>query len=286
MVAAGWLFVILGIFGLCAGTAYSVLQQEELAGIQLLFTFCLTSTLLGVLLLRFSPAARRHRDEPDMGGPGSAHPERGAADEHGNIHTMAPTLAPFVYSVGAIVLLAGVVYRDRLWGPWGIALGLAGAVAASAMWFRNVSADTRMALEGGGHEETGGAHGPPVATIVPDVPSGPPGPANYFEQIRQAMEAGDSEWAADAYALDGTYFEPANPPHLGRESIRAYWNDFGKGHRNLSWHVERMAVNGNVALVEWTMSFGPPANRRTGQPGLTVIEVGDGGITYHRDYFG
>jgi hypothetical protein len=49
--------------------------------------------------------------------------------------------------------------------------------------------------------------------------------------------------------------------------------------------VERMGVDGDSAIVEWTWSFRTPDNRRvTGQAGATVIQVGPKGITYHRDY--
>jgi hypothetical protein len=287
LLVSGLLFVLLAVFGTAAGVTYYTWAGDhpELAGVGLLLTFFAAASYLGFLLIRFSAAAPEYREEPDTGLHGAAHPERGAADEHGNIHTMGPTLGPFIYSVGAIVLFAGLVYRQKLLGPWGIALGLVGVVAASTIWFRNVSHDTALANAHGGHEEFGGGLGGAVATVVPEVPSGPPGPANYFEQLRQAVEAGDSGWAADAYASDAVYYEPANPPHLGREAIRAYLNDFMKGHGEARWTIQRMGVDGAVAVVEWNLSFRTRASKLvTDQPGVTVIEAGPDGITYHRDY--
>jgi hypothetical protein len=279
MVVAGRLFIVLGIFGLLTGGSYWYLQDTELAGVQLLLTFCVASVFIGLILLRFSPAHRARRHEPDTGLVGSADPERGAADERGNIHTMSNTMAPFAYSLAALVLLAGIVYREALWGPWGIAFGLAAAVVATAIWYRDVSADAHAALQaphGGGHA---------AATDTLEPPPGPPTAANYFEQLRQALEAGDPDWAADAYAAEAVYYEPANPPHEGRESIRAYLNDFLKGHRDLTWSVQRMGADGQVAIVEWSLSFTARGGRQvSGQSGVTVIEAGPAGITYHRDY--
>jgi uncharacterized protein (TIGR02246 family) len=162
-----------------------------------------------------------------------------------------------------------------------IALGVVLFVAATAVWYRATSRDARAKIAGHGGEH-GGGH----AAVVVEEPPGPPGPANWFEQVREALEAGDSDWAAEAYALDAVYYEPANPPHEGRDAIRAYLNDLLKGHRSLSYQVERMGVDGDSAIVEWTWSFRTQGGRRvTGQAGATVIQAGPKGIVYHRDYF-
>lgn len=285
MIVAGRLFIVLGVFGLGAGVLYYVWNADnpELAGVGLLGAFFVACIYLGLVLLRASPANPRHRGEPDTGLVGSAHPDRGAADEHGNIHVMGPTIAPAVYSLAALVLLGGVVYRHKLLGPWGIALGVLSAVVATAIWYRNVSADARAALQGADHGGHGDGAGP-LAAGQPQAPPGPPGPANYFEQLRQALEAGDLDWAAAAYAQDAVYYEPANPPHLGRDAIRAYLNDFLKGHRDLRWSVQRMGADGDVAIVEWALSFRSHDRRVSDQAGVTVLQVGPGGVRYHRDY--
>jgi uncharacterized protein (TIGR02246 family) len=119
---------------------------------------------------------------------------------------------------------------------------------------------------------------------VPEVDTGPVGPANYFEQLREAFEVGDPDWAAAAYAPDAVYYEPANPPHEGRDAIRAYLNDLLKSHRNLKVDVQRLGVDGDTAIVEWTWSFRHGDRRVTDQPGATVLQVGPAGVVYHRDY--
>jgi hypothetical protein len=285
MIVAGWLFIILSAFGVSAGTVYwATNAHPELAGVGLLYTFCIACAFLGYVLLRHAPGRGRFKALPDTGLHGSANPERGAADEHGNIHLMAPTNAPAIYSLACALLLGGFAFRAQGWGVPTMVAGLVLFVTGTALWYRNVSADTRAALAGG----HGGAHteGHAVGTLPVEVPSaGPPGPANWFEQLRQAVEAGDANWAADAYAAEAVYYEPANPPHEGRESIRAYLNDFLKGHRDATWRVQRMGVDGDKAIVEWSLSFRTRLGQRVAdQPGVTVIETGAGGITYHRDY--
>ncbi|HZD01208.1 MAG TPA: nuclear transport factor 2 family protein [Actinomycetes bacterium] len=285
MIAAARLFIIMGLFGLVAGSTYLWWNwgHPEMAGVGLLMTFFLACVFIGSMLWSISPANKRRGAAPDTGLPGSAHPTRGARDEHGNMHVIPPTIAPAVYTLAAAVILGAVLYRDQLKGlgmGGGLALGLLLFVAATIIWYRATSADARAKVHGHGH----GEH-PSAAAAAVAEPAGPPGPANYFEQVREALEVGDADWASAAYAPDAVYYEPANPPHEGREDIRAYLNDLLKGHRNLQFTVERMGVDGDSAIVEWTWSFRTLDNRRvSGQAGASVIQVGPGGITYHRDY--
>jgi SnoaL-like domain len=289
VIIASRLFMAMGLFGLVAGSIYYLTNDHpELAGAGLLGAFFVACLYIGIMLWTASPANRRRTPAPDTGLPGSADPQRGAADEHGNVHHMAPTWAPVVYSLAAACLLGAFIYRKHTAaiGPWGIGLGLALFLGATVIWYRNVAVDqrARLAPHGG---PTGAEHGlavHPEAPEVPEAETGPPGPANYFEQLREALEVGDPDWAAAAYAPDAVYYEPANPPHEGRESIRAYLNDLLKGHRNLKVDVRHLGVDGDSAIVEWTWSFRRGSRRVTDQPGATVLQIGPAGITYHRDY--
>jgi uncharacterized protein (TIGR02246 family) len=292
VIIASRLFMAMGLFGLTAGGIYYLVNDHpELAGVGLLGAFFAACLYIGIMLWTASPANRRRVPAPDTGLAGSADPQRGAADERGNIHHMAPTWAPVVYSLAATFLLGGFIYRKHVAaiGPWGIGLGLALFLGATVIWYRNVAVDqrARLAPHGG---PTGAEHGlavhpgAPEADAGPPVPQGPPGPANYFEQLREALEVGDPDWAAAAYAPDAVYYEPANPPHEGRESIRTYLNDLLKGHRNLKVDVKHMGVDGDSAIVEWTWSFRYANRRVIDQSGATVLQVGPAGIVYHRDY--
>jgi limonene-1,2-epoxide hydrolase len=285
VIAAARLFFGMGAFGLVAGGIYITVNRHdpELAGFGLLMTFFVACLFVGSMLWSASPANRRRAAVPDTGLPGSAHPDRGAADEHGNIHHMPPTLAPAVYSLAATLIVAALVFRHKgaLVGPGGIGLGVLLFLLATAIWYRAVAVDTRAKLAGGGHAVHLEEHAEEAAA---EAPPGPPGPANYFEQLREAFEVGDPDWAAEAYAPEAVYYEPANPPHEGRESIRAYLNDLLKGHPGLQYSVERMGVDGDTAIVEWTWSFRRGGRRVSDQPGVTVLQVGPDGIVYHRDY--
>jgi hypothetical protein len=282
VIAAARLFFLMGVFGLVAGGTYLGWNwgHPESAGVVLLMAFFLACLFIGSMLWSASPANKRRMAMPDTGLTGSAHPIRGARDEHGNVHVIPPTIAPAVYSLAATVILASVTYRHQLkaLGPAGVALGLLLFLLATAIWYRATSADARAKLHG--HAEH------PAAVAEPEEPPGPPGPANYFEQVREGLEIGDADWAASAYAPDAIFYEPANPPHEGREDIRTYLTDLLKGHRNLQFTVERMGVDGDSAIVEWTWTFRTTDNRRvSGEAGASVIQIGPQGITYHRDYF-
>lgn len=287
MIAAARLFFIMGVFGLVAGGTYLGWNwgHPEMAGVGLLVTFFIACTFIGAMLWSISPANKRRVAAPDTGLPGSANPIRGARDEHGNIHVIPSTIAPAVYSLALAVILLALGFRHQLktFSPVGVGLGVLLFLTATAIWYRATSADARAKIHGhDGHAE----HAEHAAAVGATAePAGPPGPANYFEQVREAFEAGDADWAATAYARDAVYYEPANPPHEGREDIRAYLNDLLKGHRSLQFTVERMGVDGDSAIVEWTWSFRTPDNRRvTGQAGASVIQIGPNGIVYHRDY--
>jgi uncharacterized protein (TIGR02246 family) len=287
---AARLFMGMGLFGLTAGGIYYLVNPDnrEFAGIAELGAFFVACLFVGVILWSASPSNRRRTAVPDTGLPGSADPQRGAADEHGHIHHMPATIAPAVFSLAGAVILGALVYRHKLAaiGPLGLAFGLALFLAATAMWYRAVAVDTRARLAPHGGPE-GAEHGVPVLEEAPEAvaaPSGPPGPANYFEQVRQALEVGDPDWAAAAYAPDAVYYEPANPPHEGREAIRAYLNDLLKGHRDLRVEVRRIGADTDSAIAEWTWSFRSGTRRVSDQPGASVIQVGPDGIVYHRDY--
>jgi limonene-1,2-epoxide hydrolase len=286
--AAARLFWTMGGFGVTAGIIYYLANERpELAGFALLMAFFIACLFIGTLLWMASPSNRRRVPAPDTGLPGSASQERGAADEHGTIHHMPATLAPAIYSLAIAVILAAFAYREKvkLLGVWGVALGLLLFLVATAIWYRAIAADTRVKLHGPHGGPTGMEHGVAVAPDAPPpVPAGPPGPANYFEQLREAFELGDPDWAATAYAPDAVYYEPANPPHEGREAIRSYLNDLLKGHPGLRYEVRRMGADGRTAIVEWTWSFRRNGRRVADQPGVSVIEVGERGISYHRDY--
>jgi uncharacterized protein (TIGR02246 family) len=284
VIAASRLFMLMGAFGLAAGAVYWVwnYSHPEAAGVVLLLAFFGACLFIGFILRSASAANKRRMAAPDTGLPGSAHPTRGARDEHGNVHVIPPTIAPAIYSLAVAVILLAVTYRHKLTGlgPGGVAVGLLLFLVATAIWYRATSADARAKIQGHGHSEHA------AAPAVEAEPPGPPGPANYFEQVRAALEVGDTDWAAAAYAPDAVYYEPANPPHEGREDIRTYLTDLLKGHRDLQYTVQRMGVDGDSAIVEWTWSFRTVDNRRaTGQAGATVIRVGPQGIVYHRDYF-
>jgi choline-glycine betaine transporter len=115
VIIASRLFMAMGLFGLIAGAIYYLTNDHpELAGVGLLGAFFAACLYIGIMLWVASPANRRRVPVPDTGLPGSADQQRGAADEHGNIHHMAPTWAPVVYSLAATFLLGGFILRKQI----------------------------------------------------------------------------------------------------------------------------------------------------------------------------
>ncbi len=225
MIAAARLFFSMGVFGLIAGGTYLGFNYDhpEMAGVGLLLAFFIACLFIGAMLWSASPANKRRQAAPDTGLPGSARPSTGARDEHGNIHVIPPSIAPAIFSLAGALILAGFVFRDKFagFGPIGISLGVVLFVTAAAIWYRATSKETRAKIAGHGAEH-GGGH----AAVAVEEPPGPPGPANYFEQLREAFELGDADWAAAAYAPDAVYYEPANPPHEGRDDSITYHRDY------------------------------------------------------------
>ena len=150
-------------------------------------------------------------------------------------------------------LLDGFILRKQIaLGPWGIGLGLALFLGATVICARNVAVDQRV-LATPPRRPTGAEHGIAVHPETPEVDTSPVGPANYFQQLRglrgRRPRLGGRRLRLAAVC---TTSRPAAPRS---RAIRAYLNDLLKGHRSLKVDVQRMGVDGDNAIVEWTWSF-------------------------------
>ena len=109
-------------------------------------------------------------------------------------------------------------------------------------------------------------------------------PAEVFEALRQAHAKADADAAAALYAPDGVYFEPDNVPHTGRDEIRNYLASVYAVRGPVELSVKRQVDAGPAVLAEWTSAHTEGGRRSSGVPGVSVVEVGRNGITYHRDF--
>jgi len=109
-------------------------------------------------------------------------------------------------------------------------------------------------------------------------------PAEVYDALRQAHARADAEAAAALYAEDGVYYEPDNVPHRGRDDIRGYLAAHFAIRGPVELTVKRQVEADEAVLTEWTSAFTEGGRRSSGVPGVSVVEVGRRGITYHRDY--
>ncbi len=109
-------------------------------------------------------------------------------------------------------------------------------------------------------------------------------PAEVYDALRQAHARADAEAAAALYADDAVYYEPANVAHRGRDDIRGYLGRLFALRGPVELTVKRQVEADGAVLAEWTSAFTEGGRRSSGVPGVSVVEVGRHGITYHRDY--
>lgn len=110
-------------------------------------------------------------------------------------------------------------------------------------------------------------------------------PGETYEQLRQAWTQADAQAAAALYAPDAVYYDSDNQIHRGQDDIRDYLRGAFATRGPVQYTVKRQVVTDDTTvLTEWTSASEENGRRSTGLPGATVIEVGSGGITYHRDY--
>jgi uncharacterized protein (TIGR02246 family) len=109
-------------------------------------------------------------------------------------------------------------------------------------------------------------------------------PAEVFQALRAAHARADADAAAALYAPDGVYYEPDNVPHRGREEIRTYLASLYAVRGPVELTVKRQVDADGAVLAEWTSAYTEAGRRSSGVPGVSVVEVGRDGITYHRDF--
>jgi uncharacterized protein (TIGR02246 family) len=108
--------------------------------------------------------------------------------------------------------------------------------------------------------------------------------AEVFEALRQAHAKAAADAAAALYAPDGVYYEPDNVPHRGRDEIRTHLAAVYAVRGPVELTVKRQVDADAAVLTEWTSAHTEGGRRSSGVPGVSVVEVGRDGITYHRDF--
>ncbi|MEE8601259.1 nuclear transport factor 2 family protein [Euzebya tangerina] len=108
----------------------------------------------------------------------------------------------------------------------------------------------------------------------------------HWELLRAALEKTDVEAVDAMYAPDAVWLEPHNPPHETNKLIAAYLSSWMQARENIDVTTKRLleSGDGSFVAVEWAISYTAAGRRWNSLPRSSWIEVGDEGITYHRDY--
>ncbi len=109
-------------------------------------------------------------------------------------------------------------------------------------------------------------------------------PAEVYQALREAHAKADPDAAAALYASDAVYYEPDNAAHRGRDEIRTYLAAYFARRGPVEVTVKREVSADSSVLAEWTSSYTEAGRRWSGTPGVSVVELGREGISYHRDY--
>ena len=73
---------------------------------------------------------------------------------------------------------------------------------------------------------------------------------------RDAWEKRDAERAAQLFTENATYREmPFDAPKSGRAGIREYWAGVTADQRDVEFHSQTIAVNGNAGVAHWSAKF-------------------------------
>lgn len=108
----------------------------------------------------------------------------------------------------------------------------------------------------------------------------------WVESYRIAWEQADDESVADLFTENGTYrsniFEE---PHVGREGIRAYWQQVTQTQSDVSVRMGRPFGEGNRVAVEFWTNMGNDGEQVT-LPGCLLLQFeADGRCSSLREYW-
>ena len=95
-----------------------------------------------------------------------------------------------------------------------------------------------------------------------------------------AWEARDPRAAAELFSADATYQEtPFEEPARGREAIAQYWSRVTRGHQQVRFDHEVLAVTEDMGIARWWASFDSVhLGARVELDGIFVVRMGAEGM--------
>jgi steroid delta-isomerase len=93
-----------------------------------------------------------------------------------------------------------------------------------------------------------------------------------------AIRAMDAEAFANAFAEDGTTFDPVGSPAItGRAALREFFQSICKNFKSVGLTEDSVFVAGNGAAVKWTGRGTSNSGKEVKFEGVDVIEVNQDG---------
>ena len=79
---------------------------------------------------------------------------------------------------------------------------------------------------------------------------------SWLEAYGRAWETQDPELAASLFRADATYHEvPFDEPMLGRDAIRAYWQEGADAQEQITFGSEVIVAHADAGVARWWASF-------------------------------
>ena len=96
----------------------------------------------------------------------------------------------------------------------------------------------------------------------------------WLADYREAWEKRDSERATQLFTETARYQEmPFDAPKSGRAGIREYWSAVTADQRDVEFHFQTIAVNGNTGVAHWSAKFKQASTGMTVElDGVFVLE--------------
>jgi ketosteroid isomerase-like protein len=98
---------------------------------------------------------------------------------------------------------------------------------------------------------------------------------SWLAGYRDAWEKRDAERATQLFTANATYQEmPFDSPKSGRAGIREYWTSVTADQRDVEFHSQTIAVNGNTGVAHWSAKFKQASTGATVElDGVFVLEL-------------
>jgi ketosteroid isomerase-like protein len=103
---------------------------------------------------------------------------------------------------------------------------------------------------------------------------------DLLARFKQAWERRDPDAAVALFRGDAEYrFDPFEPPLVGVNAIRAYWNEAAATQVHVDFDAERVWVVGTTVLASWHAAFTRRVSgERVRYRGFMTLELDDAGL--------